>query len=254
VIRALVTRPQPGAAQTAAALTARGVDALVEPMLTIEFLPPDTLDLGEVQALLFTSANGARAFAAASPERRLPVLAAGDATARAARAAGFGQVRSAAGDAGALARLAARCCDPAAGALLHACGADVAGDLAGSLAGAGFAVRRAALYRARPAGTLSPALLEALRSGRLRLALFFSPRTAAVFARLAERNGVGGACRLVCACALSEAVAQALAGLVWREIRVARRPDREAMMAEVDTLVKRLNPSGAGRCRAQEGR
>ncbi len=254
MIRALVTRPQPGAAQTAAALTARGVAVLVEPMLTIELLPPDILDLGDVQALLFTSANGARAFAVASPERRLPVLAVGNATARAARAAGFEQVRSAAGDAGALAGLAARCCDPSAGALLHACSADVAADLAGSLAGSGFAVRREVLYRARAAEALSPELIGALRGGQLQIALFFSPRTAAVFARLAERNGVGSACRLVRACVLSEAVAGALAGLAWRGIRVARRPDREAMMAEVDTIVKRLNPSGAERCRGPEGR
>ena len=247
MIRALVTRPLPDAGRTADALAARGVAALVEPMLVIEFLPAVALDLADVQALLFTSANGVRAFAAASPERRLPAYAAGDATAREACAAGFRRVESAAGDVRALARLAAARCDPSAGPLLHASGEAVAGNLAGSLAEAGFAVRREALYCARAAESFSPALAGELAAGRLRLALFFSPRTAAVFARLALRNGVGDTCRFIHACVLSEAAGRALEGVAWREVRVACRPDHEAMMAEVDRILETRDATGEGR-------
>ena len=253
MIHALVTRPFPDAGRTADALAARGVAALVEPMLEIEFLPGAALDLAGVQALLFTSANGVRAFAAASPERRLPAYAAGDATAREVRAAGFLRVESAAGDMCALARLAAARCDPSAGPLLHASGEAVAGNLAGSLAEAGFAVRRETLYRARAAGSLSPRLVEMLAGGCLTLALFFSPRTAGVFARLALRSGVGDTCRFIHACVLSEAVGRALEGVAWREVRVAARPDHEAMMAEVDRILETREATGEGR-RTPEGR
>ena len=247
MIQALVTRPRPDARRTADALAARGVAALVEPMLEIESLPAPVLDLAGVQALLFTSANGVRAFADASAERGLPAFAAGEATARAARAAGFRRVESAAGDVRALAALAAARSDPAAGSLLHASGEVAAGDLAGSLKEAGFAVRREKLYRARAAEAFSAVLTGELTAGRVRLALFFSPRTAAVFARLARRSGVGGACRLVCACVLSEAVGRALEGVAWREVRVAGRPDHEAMMAEVDRMLERLAAAGGSR-------
>ena len=247
MIRALVTRPLPDAERTAAALAARGVDALVEPMLRIEPLPAPGLDLAGVQALLFTSANGVRALAAVSPERGLPAFAAGDATAEAARTAGFRRVESAAGDGEALARLAAARCKPSAGPLLHASGEAVAGNLAGSLAEAGFRVRREALYRARPAESLSPELIGALNAGRVRLALFFSPRTAAVFARLALRSGSGDSCRSVHACVLSEAVGRALEGVAWREVRIAGRPDHEAMMAEVDRILEAPGIAGEGR-------
>ena len=247
MIRALVTRPLADAGRTAEALAARGVGALAEPMLRIEFLPAPVLNLEGVQALLFTSANGVRAFAAASPERGLPALAAGDTTAREARAAGFRLVESAAGDARALARLAAARCKASAGALLHACGETVAGNLAGSLAEGGFAVRREVLYRARAVEAFTPGLAGALAAGRLRLALFFSPRTAAVFARLALRSGVGAACRSVHACVLSEAVGRALESVAWREVRVAGRPDHEAMMAEVDRILEALGVAGEAR-------
>ena len=247
MIRALVTRPLPDAGRTADALAARGVTALVEPMLRIEFLPAPVLDLGDVQALLFTSANGVRAFAAASPERGLPALAAGDATAREARDAGFRRVESAAGGAEALARRAAARCEASAGPLLHASGEAVAGDVAGGLEAAGFRVRREVLYRARAAEALSPALAGELAAGSLLLALFFSPRTAAVFARLARRSGVDESCRSVRACVLSEAVGRALEGVAWREVCVAARPDHEAMMAEVDRILEAPGIAGEGR-------
>ena len=60
--------------------------------MTIRFDEDARFDLSGVQAILLTSANGARALAAAAPDaaaRRLPVLAVGCATARAARDAGF---------------------------------------------------------------------------------------------------------------------------------------------------------------------
>lgn len=247
MIRALVTRPLPDAGRTAEALAARGVAVLVEPMLRIEFLPPPALDLAGVQALLFTSANGVRAFAAASPERGLPALAAGDATAREARAAGFHRVGSAAGDGEALARLAAARCEAPAGPLLHASGEAVAGNLAGALAAAGFRVRREVLYRARAAEAFSPALAGELAAGSLSLALFFSPRSAAVFAKLARRGGVEKSCCSVHACVLSEAVGRALEGVAWREVRVAGRPDHEAMMAEVDRILEAPGIAGEGR-------
>ncbi len=248
MIRALVTRPLPDADRTADALAARGVAALVEPMLRIEFLPAPVLDITDVQALLFTSANGVRAFAAASPERGLPAFAAGDATAREARAAGFLRIDSAAGGARELAGLAAARCAPSAGPLLHASGEAVAGNLAGSLAEAGFVVRREVLYRALAVKAFSPALMEELTVGSLGFALFFSPRTAAVFARLALRSGVEESCRCVHACVLSEAVGRALEGVAWREVCVAGRPDHEAMMAEVDRILEAPGIAGEG-CR-----
>src|SRR5579875_3886396 len=127
--RALITRPRAEAEALAAALERRGIAAVIAPMLEIVFRPAGPLELDGVQALLCTSANGVRALAQASAERGLPLFAVGDATA-AARHAGFTAVASAAGDADALARLAAARLDPQAGRLLHVAGGAVAGDLA----------------------------------------------------------------------------------------------------------------------------
>ena len=238
-MRVLVTRPEDDARSLVAALEARGHEALVASMLTIAPAPgvEAPLDLGGVQALVFTSANGARVFARLSDERDLPVFAVGDASAAAARDAGFARIESAGGDVDDLARLARERLDPARGALLHAAGSVVAGDLSGVLAAAGFRLRRVVLYETRKVARLSAGAVEALEAGALDAILFFSPRTASAFVSLADEAGVTAACQRVTAFCLSPAVAEAAEAIGWRQVRVAPRPDSAALLELIDATL-----------------
>jgi uroporphyrinogen-III synthase len=248
-LRALITRPEEDAAPLAAALIQRGIETSIESLLSIRTLPEAEIDLSGVQAMLFTSANGVRAFAELAAAkglagwRELPVLAVGDATARTARAAGFTEVESAAGNVESLAELAAAKLDPQKGALFHAAGSAVAGDLAGLLSGRGFELRRSMIYEARPADSLSPATVAALESGGFDLMLFFSPRTAATFAALTQAAGdkaVEG-CRRAAALCLSPAVANVLGALPFRAMESADHPDLPSMLQ----LVERMAGTGS---------
>ncbi|MBI5162991.1 MAG: uroporphyrinogen-III synthase [Magnetospirillum sp.] len=230
---ALLTRPREDSEATAAALAARGIAVTIEPLLDIVPLET-TVDAAGVQGILATSANGIRALARALPERALPIWAVGDASARVARALGYGAVESAGGDVDTLAALVRARVDPAGGALLHAAGTVAAGDLGGALAAAGYEVRRVALYEARTAASLTPALAAALARGDIAMALFFSPRTAATFATLIAAAGLEAACRTATAYALSPAVARALAALPWRALRTAASPTQAALLAALD--------------------
>ena len=235
-MRALVTRPRANASSITVALRARGIEVVVEPMLTIKSLRT-TVDLDGIQAALLTSANGAEALAAATTVRALPVLAVGDATATAARALGFPDVISADGDVATLAELVLHRLDPAAGALLHAAGTKVAGDLAGRLGGAGFEVRRAVLYEAQSAQALSDETTRALAAGTIDLVLFFSPRTAMTFVRLVRRARVAEACRQAMAFCLSPAVVEAASAITWRATHSAPQPRQSALLAVIDAAL-----------------
>src|SRR6185369_3433546 len=151
--------------------------------------------LAACQAILITSANGARALAEASEQRSKPVFAVGDTTAATAEGLGFTSVASASGDAAALAALVRERLDPAAGPLLHVAGADVAGELAPE----GFEVRRVVLYEAREAETLPESARAALEGRALDAATFFSPRASRLFVRLVREAGLAEACRAVSA-------------------------------------------------------
>jgi uroporphyrinogen-III synthase len=235
-MRILVTRPREDSERLAQRLEAKGHEVLIEPLFTIEPSLDAPLDLDRVQALLMTSANGVRAFALRSQRRDLRVFAVGEATAEAARAVGFEAVESAAGDVADLARLVRDRARPEGGALLHAAGSVVAGDLAGALEAAGFEVRRAVLYRAEPVPALSDAAMAALRDGRVDVVMFFSPRTARTFVSLARAAGVEAAAGHMAVLGLSPAVIDAAGEIAWAVREAAAEPNEAALLAAVDRL------------------
>ncbi len=231
--RVLVTRPEQDAAATAARLSDLGHVVIITPLMEIRFMAGPALDLTGIQALLVTSANGARALAArqAGSNIPLPVLAVGDATARAARDLGFADVESAGGDVDDLARLAVERLRPGDGALLHVAGSKVAGDLAGMLAKVGYTYRRSVLYDARPVAVLPQAAQTAIVDGAAAV-LLYSPRTAALFRDLLLAAGLDGFVENLTAFCLSANVA-ARAGSGWRRVVVAVRPTEPSLMDAV---------------------
>jgi uroporphyrinogen-III synthase len=242
-MQALLTRPREESESLASALAARGVGAVIEPMMEVHYPVSAGLDLANVQAILCTSANGVRALARATVDRALPLLAVGETTASRARAEGFAAVVSAGGAVTDLVRLAATRLRPQDGRLLHVAGNVVAGDLVGALRARGFTIERSVLYEARPVGALSAVAVCSLRRGMIDLAFFFSPRTAAIFVKLAGIAGVAARCRTVTALAISPAADAVLAGLQWRDRRVAERPDQRALLDRLDAVLVERRPS-----------
>lgn len=228
--RILITRPKEDAATFAARLAALGHETRLEPLLAIRPRPGASLPLEGAQALLFTSANGVRAAARLTAERGLPALCVGDATARAARDAGFGAVESAAGDVAALTALVKRRARPGGGPLVHVAGTVTAGDLSGALAAAGFDVRRAVLYEAVRAERLSPPTRQALAAGTIDAVALFSPRTARTFARIVREEALEAPVARVDMLCLSAAVAEALDSLPGRRLLVAAEPTQDALI------------------------
>lgn len=218
-LRVAITRPLPDAERTAERVRAMGAEPVPAPLLTIVPCAYDT-NVENVQALLFTSANGVRAFPGARRWRAKRVLTVGDATAEAARAAGFAHVRAAEGDVASLAALAKATLDPGAGPLVHIGGEHLAGDLAGSLRSAGFTVERRIAYTARAVSAPPPVLSQGLD-----IVLFHSARAAETFVALGAPNAE----KLTAAC-LSQAVADAAAKAPWARIIVSPAPREEALL------------------------
>lgn len=229
-MRVLVTRPAEDAARTAAVLEARGHKAVLAPLLEVRFHDGPDIPLDGVQAILATSANGVRALARRTARRDLPLFAVGPQTADAAHESGFAIVRNAQGDAKALAAATAQWATPAKGVLFHARGAEGDGALAAMLKDKGFETRSEVLYDVAAAGDLPPAAREALAQGAVDAALFFSPRSARVFADRA----VGLDTRGLIALCISAATAGTLAPLAFREIRIAAQPNQDALLACLD--------------------
>jgi uroporphyrinogen-III synthase len=230
-MRLLVTRPEPDAAHTAQAVRARRLDVLLAPLFAVQTIAADLAS--SYDAVLMTSANAARALAAhprVNEIAHLPCLTVGARSADAARGAGFTDVVSADGALGDLVEtVAARF--GTSHQLLYLAGEDRAGDLAGALARHGIAVETAVVYRAVAAGRLPPELTQALVSSNLDGALHYSPRSVQTLLRLAGEAGVGDALLDLTHYCLSDAVAAALREAGATRIKVAARPDENALLA-----------------------
>ena len=100
----LVTRPLPGATETARGVAALGLYPVLAPLLEVQTLPAELP--ADAAAVLVTSRNAIGSLPDWARDR--PVFAVGDATAARVRSAGFQDVRSASGDAAALVELVCR--------------------------------------------------------------------------------------------------------------------------------------------------
>ncbi|WP_380873487.1 hypothetical protein ACFB49_41780 [Sphingomonas sp. DBB INV C78] len=218
--RVLVLRPEPGAAATAARATALRLEAVVAPLFVASAVPWQAEGAEAFDALMLTSANAVRLGGEQLARyRRLPVFAVGEATAAAARGAGFTDVRAGESDAVALLDMVA-----AAGhrRVLHFAGREHR-----DVKHPALHLTRTIVYAVDPVAALSDVARSALADGAV--ALLHSPRAAAHFATLV---GNGSAVRIA---AISAAAASA-AGEGWAAVAVAYHPDDAALLAAAARL------------------
>lgn len=215
--RLLVLRPEPGASATVDEARRRGLEAIAAPLFEVEAVAWEAPDPAQFDALLLTSANAVRhGGEGLKALLGLSVYAVGDATADAAREAGF--VIAAAGDAGVEELLASIGSDLK---LLHPCGAD--------RHAAHRQITTITVYRANtiPAPNLGGAAGS--------VALIHSPRAGRRFAELIrEKAGIAVA-------AISPAAAQA-AGSGWERVEAADRPSDDALLALAAQLCNKPAP------------
>jgi uroporphyrinogen-III synthase len=216
--RIWVTRTAPEGAATAARLEAMGHVAVVAPVLEARAIGGVRLALEGVDALAFTSGHALAAFAALSPRRDFAVFTVGAATASRARAAGFGDVRSADGGAVALAALIAAA-EPTPQLVLHPGAREPAADLVALLAAQGVAARATAVYETvatdltTPPDDIDAVMIHSARGAR---------RVAALIAAANLRD--------VEVFAISEAAARPLRSARLGRLMVAPFPNEAALL------------------------
>ena len=227
--RLLVLRPQPGCDETAARARSMGMTPIALPLFVIEPVAHDAADLLAFDALLVTSANGARYGAdviAAFGER--PIFAVGSATAVAVRTAGGRDVRVGGGDMAATIPMiiGARCARVA-----HLCGEHVT-----AYDPQGLHVTACPVYRSieRPAQVVKAALDQTAPA----VALVHSERATVRFSDLIapERRAQ------IAIAALSPKVAHAC-GASWAACASAASPDDVALLALAMKLCDDMPPA-----------
>jgi uroporphyrinogen-III synthase len=207
--RVLVLRPEPGASETVERARQQGLDAVAIPLFEVEAVEWEAPEPSGFDGLLLTSANAVRCGGEGLQRLRgLKVYAVGEATARAAREAGFDI--AATGDAGVDRLLGSM---EAELRLLHLCGEDRR-----EPDGARQEITAVAVYRSKEME--KPDLPSIAGS----VALIHSPRAGERFAALVSERGS------IAIAAISDAAARAV-GSGWRSVESAAAPNDEALLA-----------------------
>lgn len=226
----LVTRGWPGAERTANGLREMGISPIISPVLDINFRASINVDLSDVQGLIFTSANGVRAWGPRREERDLPVFAVAQATANTARDIGFKKVHVGSGNVAGLVTLIKRKAKPDKGALLHVRGIHVAGDLSGQLRADGYTIREAIGYGAVSVDTLGEEAIAAIVSGAPVQVLVHSARGAKSFLDLCKKFGLMHWLGSVTAFGISPNALKPLENAGFAALLAAPKPDEDALL------------------------
>lgn len=181
--------------------------------------PPET----PLAGLVVTSRHAVPWLARHYPGRDLPVLAVGEATAGALRAAGFADVRAGPGRAVDLVDLAAALPRRADATFLYAAGRVRLPDLEAGFAGAGLPLLVVEAYDTVPAMPSEAELEQARAGGPAQGAILLSRGQARAFERFAEHAGhvLGEDVALFC---LSDAIALELSPQFGKNAVVAEAP------------------------------
>ena len=235
-MRVLVLRPEPAATRTAGKLAALGHEAVRLPLSKAEH------DVAAVKAALtephaaiaITSAEAARLLAGIgkdlAPHRQTPLFAVGEASAEAARRAGFRTVIAGGGNGKSLAETILAHTRPD-GPILYLAGSPRAPGFEQKLAAASTPFRTVEAYRMVPL-TPSPAEIEAaLLASVPDAVLLYSRESARAFfalAPLAEAPERFLAMRLLC---MSANVAGAVPESFTARVAIAAAPGEESLLA-----------------------
>ena len=232
-MRVLVTRPAGDGEITSAALVAAGHVPIPAPVLAVRPVPAD-LDPRDWRGIVATSRHAVRAIFRRTDVADwldLPILCVGEATATAARNAGFRTVVEGGGDVATLVETMVPEDWPAP--LLYPCGEVVSIDLPAALAKRGVTVERRVVYAADVLPTLSPEAEIALLGRAVDGAVFYSPRSVKGFAAQVRAARLEARLGGLTAWCMSDAIATAAKAAGFGHIRVAAEKTGESLIATI---------------------
>ena len=232
----LVTRPEPGAARTAAKLAGLGFEPVVLPLsrtvaLNVVSVPADA------GAVAVTSANALRH---ASPDligklSHLPCYAVGARTAEAARQAGFTHVEEGPGDA---AGLAERIAAGFSGRLAYLCGRVRFAGFEERLAASGVPVDALEVYDTVTIGHDAESVSEILEGRPVEAVLLYSAVAAQAMRGVLQRENLRPLFEKAEYFALSKRIAEALGAESAVMVNVAEQPSEPALLALLASRMK----------------
>lgn len=234
-MKVLLTRPQHDSEELAQDLQNYGIESHIDPLIKIE-PKPFQYDLKQAQALVITSLNGIRCFAAQSPERLLPLFVVGQESMKLASSFHFKNIIEGNGTALSLLPLIQKSCLPTRKEIACITGNHVHTDLIMPLTKLGFPAKRIIAYNTVECPSFSLQTQQFLNNKTISVVTFFSPRSAQIFAKLVENSK--DLCQFLYGVCLSSEIATIVSGIQWQQLCIATSPNRQEIIKILRDLKK----------------
>ncbi|MBN9343215.1 MAG: hypothetical protein BGO76_03785 [Caedibacter sp. 38-128] len=234
-MKVLLTRPQYDSEELAKDLRDYGIESHINSLIEID-PKPFQYDLRQAQALIITSLNGIRCFAAQSQERSLPLFVVGEESAKIASSLRFKDIIQGNGTALSLLPLIEKVCDHTKKEIAYLTGDRVHTDLILHLIERRFAARRIIAYNTIECTSLSLQTQQLLKNKTISVVTLFSPRSAQIFAKLIEKNK--DLCQFLYGVCLSAEIANIVSKIQWQKLYTATSPNRQKIIKILRDLKK----------------
>ena len=232
----LTTRPAEDAFKDINFLESKNLQCISAPMLKIVKLNARLPEPDGFEAIVLTSRHAAPLITNTG-FHHLPCFCVGTSTAAAAKTAGFTHIITGKGDGASLAKTI---CEHKHKQIFWASAKDTGFNIKTAVAVAEIAVMRVAVYEAAFIDDFSPAALEAIGGGNVRIVMAHSGRAGARFTHLMQRHRLEHLLKEMVMIAISMRAA-GLCGKDWHTIKVAEAPTGSAMLNTAITAMNALN-------------
>ena len=222
----LLTRPEPLASTSAERLQEAGYEVINEPcqeVIAIEAM------LQVSDGYIVTSQSGVEYGLKQVEDKLAVIFAVGEKTALAAEALGFEVIFAAEGDADSLIEVILSRWLPEHGRLVHLSGKEISTDICSVLTAIGYTAERAVVYDAAIRPKPSKTTLDAIKDGKIDVALFYSARAVTIFNGWIEDAGLEGSLGAIEALVMSERIADRL-GKTWKKVKIASESHEDALL------------------------
>lgn len=229
----LVTRPEEQGLSFARDVAALGAIPLLDPLLTIMPIKTDWASGNPPDGVVLTSSHALQG-SFPSAWQDVPVFVVGKTTADKARLCGARRIYAATGDFSEVMEAIQKNLPPASH-LVYLRGEHIRHSLLECLCE--YEITQYVTYTAKAASSLSPETVAAIKEARLHSLTVFSPRTAHILRELLVAHDLLPFLPAINLLSLSGAVLESLADLPWKDVRVAKSPESDALLAELSSLL-----------------
>ena len=229
----VITRPKEDSAQLIEALKSQGHLVTHMPVIKVEKLKTEKINLENYKAVIFTSSNAIRFMNIEKFNLKIKCFCVGNSTETTARQAGFVNTYSSEGTVDSLIELIVRTIDTKSGKLLYLSSEFISKDLDSDLIRVGYTVKRISNYTSLPIEQIDESILNLFKKNPPNVFFIYSSKSAKSLFNLINKYSllnVVTQSNLMC---ISEKVLLVLKEIKWKKVFIFSPGEEEFLLNKI---------------------